>query len=355
MSFLIRILYIFICLLISSGEINANVLMDSVKIGLLIPDKNSKSALNGAEMAIRKANAEGGFNGKPFELIVRSLEGPWGTGSNQAVDLIFKENVCAIVGSCDGKNGHLIEQATTKGRIVFLSAWATDPTLSQAFVPWYFSCVPNDMQQADELINEIYIKRKITRVAILADNKFDSGKTLENIVKKIKLSGNPEPVKIFFNENNPEKVIDQIEKAGVDGLILTGEQASFTSFINFIEGSDKKYLLFGTLSLLGEDYDSNEKPGFAGMIRIVSTNEKTDLTFEDEYKKQYGSCPGMIAELSFDAMTTLIKAIKKTGTDRSDIQKSLTKIRFEGITGPIKFDDKGNRIGTLVIRIPAID
>ena len=46
------------------------------------------------------------------------------------------------MGSHDGRNAHLVEQVATKSQVVFLSAWASDPTLSQAFVPWFFSCVP---------------------------------------------------------------------------------------------------------------------------------------------------------------------------------------------------------------------
>ena len=95
------------------------------------------------------------------------MEGPWGTGSKEAVSLIFDDEVTAIMGSHDGRNAHLVEQVTTKTRIVFLSAWASDPTLSQAFVPWYFSCVPNDMQQADVLIKTIY-KKSNTKLAVIS-------------------------------------------------------------------------------------------------------------------------------------------------------------------------------------------
>ena len=109
--------------------------------------------------------------------------GQWGTGSKQAVDLIFAENVCAIIGSSNGRNAHLVEQVAAKTRKVFLSAWAGDPTLAQAFVPWYFSCVPNDNQQAEVLIEEIYNKRKITKIAVVSDNSYDSKLALESFVK----------------------------------------------------------------------------------------------------------------------------------------------------------------------------
>src|SRR5665647_3614894 len=52
-----------------------------VKIGLLIQDSSWTSAVHGAELAISKTNDNGGLNGQKFQLVVRSMEGPWGTGS----------------------------------------------------------------------------------------------------------------------------------------------------------------------------------------------------------------------------------------------------------------------------------
>ncbi len=74
--------------------------------------------------------------------------------------MVFEDEVVAIMGSLDGRNAHLAEQVATKTRIAFLSSWATDMTLSQAFVPWYFRCIPNDQQQASSLIEEIYLQKK---------------------------------------------------------------------------------------------------------------------------------------------------------------------------------------------------
>ena len=86
-------------------------------------------------MAVRIANRKGGLNGRHFELVARSMEGPWGTGSKQAVNLIFEEEVWALIGSHDGRNAHLVEQAATKSTVVFVSAWSGDPTLVAGFCP----------------------------------------------------------------------------------------------------------------------------------------------------------------------------------------------------------------------------
>src|SRR5450759_3445577 len=200
----------------------------TIKIGLLIPDNNSIAAKHGAEMAISKANEDGGFDGKPFQLVIRSMEGPWGTGSKQAVDLIFEENVCAIMGSPDGRNGHLVEQVTTKARIVFLSTWASDPTLAQAFVPWYFTCVLTDLQQADAFIEEIYNKRKLTKIAEISDNDYDSKLALESFVKKTKQAGKADPLLLFYENSNQDfnVLIDKIRKADIGAIILFGKPSA---------------------------------------------------------------------------------------------------------------------------------
>ncbi len=85
----------------------------------------------------RIANERGGFNGSPFKLVVRTTEGPWGAGSKESVGLVYEDEVRAIVGSLDGRNAHLAEQVVAKSHLVYMETKATDPTLSQAYVPWF--------------------------------------------------------------------------------------------------------------------------------------------------------------------------------------------------------------------------
>jgi len=322
----------------------------TVKIGLLIQDNNSLAARYGAELAIRNANETGGYKGKKFQLVTRSMEGPWGTGSKQAVDLIYKENVCVLMGSHDGRNAHLVEQVSAKERIVFLSAWASDPTLAQAFVPWYFSCVPNDLQQADAFINEIYNKRKLIRIVAITDNGYDSKMAMESLVKKIKTAGKTEPIEFFYD--NPvqdfDEILEKISKSAADGIILFGKPSSSLKFIYQMEKRKMKQKVFGAISVLDEDESSvQEQEEYRNMILFVSGNwtSTKGLAFRKDYQKLYGNIPGAVAAFSFDGMSLLIEAIRKAGPDRNEIQKALTRIRFEGVTGLIQFDDKGKRVG----------
>ena len=326
----------------------------TIKIGLLIQDNNAHAASYGAEMAILKANETGGFKGKNFQLVIRSMEGPWGTGSKQAVDLIFQENVCAIMGSHDGRNAHLVEQVAAKARIVFLSVWASDPTLAQAFVPWYFSCVPNDLQQADALINEIYTRKKITRIVTVSDNGYDSKIALSILVKKIKAANQTEPLQFFYDTPGIDynEIVDEIDKTRAEGIILLCKPSASLKLIQRLEKRKMKLNVFGALSILDEDESSMKKQeGYRNMELFVSTNwsDLKGLAFTKEYQRLYGSFPGAVAAYSFDGMSMLIEAIRKAGPDRIEIQKTLTKMRFDGVTGPIHFDGKGKRVGSSIL------
>ena len=60
--------------------------------------------------------------------------------------------------------------------------------------------------------------------------------------------------------------------------------------------------------------------------------------------KKYNKKPGTVAAYAYDGMNLIIEAIRKSGLDREKIQESMSKIHYDGVTGPIQFDEKGNRI-----------
>ncbi len=319
------------------------------KIWLLKSNKRSMAARNGAEMAISKANEKEGLDGLHFQLVVRSMEGPWGTGSKEAVNLVFKEKEWAIMGSHDSQNAHLVEQVIAKTHIVFLSAWASDPTLSQAFVPWFFSCVPNGIQQADALIEEIYNKRKIIKIAVVSDKSFDSKLALQSLLKKTKIADKAEPMQLFYDSPDNFKILlDKINKAGINGIILFGQPSASLSFIQQLRLKKMNQPVFGALSLLGEDeFDDVELANYNNVTLVTSGNwlGSKELSFQNEFQKKYGKMPGAVAAYAFDGMNLIIEAIRRSGLNREKIQEAMSKIHYKGVTGPIQFDEKGNRVG----------
>jgi branched-chain amino acid transport system substrate-binding protein len=327
----------------------------SVKIGLLIQDSRWTSAVHGAELAISKTNENGGLNGRMFQLVVRSMEGPWGTGSKQAVNLIFEEKAGALIGLHDGRNAHLVEQAATKSQVVYLSAWTGDPTLSQAFVPWFFNCVPNDNQQAASIFKEIYEVRKYRNIVVVHGKDYDSEKSYASFINTVKKVGKPDPLQFNIGDyvQTTDILADKISDSDADCLVLFCEPAVALKLVTQIENKNHLLPVFGPITLLNENILSfQELKDFDGILSVPAGiwPEAENQKFSKEFEKKYGYEPGMVALYSYDCMGVLIEAIRQAGsTDRGMIQDSLKKIRFNGITGSIQFDNKGNRLGKFEI------
>lgn len=327
-----------------------------VKIGLLIQDSSWTSAVHGAELAVRNANIKGGLKGHKVGLVVRSMEGPWGTGSKQAVDLIFNEKVWALLGLHDGRNAHLVEQAATKSQVVFLSAWSADPTLSQAFVPWFFNCVPNDDQQAESLFNEIYEIRKYRNIIVVHGNDYDFAKSHSSFMNLVKISGKPGPLQFNLKDYTGKTVdlAEKISESDADCIVLFCLPSASFELIRQIKRITPDLNVFGPLAILNEnELPAQELNLFDNIFSVPSGEwpEVENRKFRQEFEKEYGYPPGLSASYAYDAMNAIIGAVQQAGSsDYEMIQKSLKNIQFNGVTGPVQFDDKGNRIGNFGIK-----
>jgi len=284
------------------------------------------------------------------------MEGPWGTGSKQAVDLIFKEEVWAILGSHDGRNAHLAEQATAKTRVVFMSAWAGDPTLSQAFVPWYFSCVPNSNQQAEVLMHEVYEKRKYKNLIIVSDSSYDSETGMKSFVNKITAEKKPIPEQHRYNtsDNFTAKLTGKLNMRDIDGVVIFGNSSSTIKIIREFKKNNLTAPLFCSLSSIDEKELTGIDLKTAEGVLFISPGywfTSEGLKFRNEFLKSYGYLPGPAAAYSYDGMNILIEAIRKAEPDRENIQKQIMSTQHNGVTGTISFDEKGNRKGPFHLMI----
>jgi branched-chain amino acid transport system substrate-binding protein len=319
-----------------------------IKIGLLVTDNESVAAQNGALLALEEANKKYKSEGFNYKLLVRSMEGPWGTGSKETVNLVFNDKVWAIMGSHDGRNAHLVEQVITKTHIVFLSARATDPTLSQAFVPWFFNLVPNDLQQADILIKEFDHLKGIQKITVISDNTYDSNLALQQFQKRINTKSKVKTEQLSYNssDKNYDNLPEKINKSRSDGIVLFGNSSAFTELIQKLKLAKNDSPVFGTLSFLSEDKtDAYDYKNYYDIAVITSVNwlNSINFSFAETYQKKYRKIPGAVAAYAYDGINLIIETIRHSGFDREKIQETMSGIELNGVTGLIKFDEHGNR------------
>ena len=69
-----------------------------------------------------------------------------------------------------------------------------------------------------------------------------------------------------------------------------------------------------------------------------------DKKFLDAYKKKFNADPILYAPFTYDGANLLIEAMKKANSaDPAKYLPELAKISYTGATGPISFDQKGDR------------
>ena len=322
---------------------------NKVKIGLLIPGQEALAAKHGAELAIRKANEAGDI--PRYQLVVRLTEGPWGAGSKESVSLVFEDEVVAIMGSLDGRNAHLAEQVATKTRIAFLSTWATDMTLSQAFVPWYFRCIPNDHQQATSLVQEIHHKRKLKNLAIISTEAYDSRHAASTFVKVTASLNIPAPRQFQYASSGQHlhEILTDIENFGTEAIVLFGDPEFASEIIAGLEQRSMNQMIFGTLAVTdGQKTINPDWSNLEGSILVSSGHWFTEegLAFQEEFQETFGYQPGAAAAYAYDGINVIIGVIKRAGVDRDKIIEGFAEANHKsGITGDIQFDINGNRSG----------
>jgi len=172
---------------------------------------------------------------------------------------------------------------------------------------------------------------------------------LESFLKETEERGKPDPLQLFYNNSNIEinNILDRIHNAGVDGIVIFGQPSASFGFIQKLRKNKMNKPVYGSLSLLGEDeFIDKEHKIYKNVVLISSVNwiGSKGISFNKEFLKKYDKLPGTVAAYAYDGMNLIIDAIKNTDLDREKIQKAMSKTDYEGVTGIIQFDDKGNRV-----------
>jgi len=286
---------------------------ESIKIGFIIRESSDQKVLSAAISAVSDANDQGGYLGKKFELIVKSCEGPWGVTSKQAVALLYEDKVCMIVAAVDGRNAHLIEQVAAKSQVVMLSTLASDPTLSRAYVPWYYRIIPDDIQQSAALTKQIYAVDNARKVAVISLDSYDGVKSAESFAGEAHSNGYPKPS--LFSMNNPSESIESFSKQSWDAVVLAGTIQEGDEII--LEGSTKSTFAFINFF----NYLTN-KP--------LAENVKMNFSMPEDYV--------------YDGVAIAIESIKRFGSDPESIRAGFAEMDYIGKTGKIEFNTLGNRV-----------
>jgi branched-chain amino acid transport system substrate-binding protein len=305
---------------------------------------------NGARLAIDEANeAKITIEGKQvkFTLVAEDDQADPKVGTTVAQKMVDAK-VVGVVGHLNSGVTIPASSIYNQATIPMITGSATNPKVTEQGYKNVFRVVARDDQQGPAVASYLAANNKPTLVAVI-DDATAYGEGIANEVEKTLKAAN---IEVLPREKGTDKTTDwkailtklrgrnpdAVFYGGMDAtggpLLKQGRELGIKAVFSFGDGActDKMKELAG-------DAAEGLLCSQAGIPPQAASKK-----FLDAYKKKFNVDPILYSPFTYDAANLLIEAMKKANsTDPKKYLGELQKISFTGASGPISFDDKGDR------------
>lgn len=340
-----------LALLLCGSSLSAQA-AEPIKIGFNVPltgfaAADGNSAKIGAELAVEQANAAGGINGQPVELVIYDDQAAAKEAVSIATKLIEKDQVpVAVSGSYSGSTRAAAGIFQEAG-VPYIAAYAVHPDITRAGDYVFRTSFVGEVQgrAGAKLIGEMLGLKKVSLITLNNDfgtslaNGFKSAaeqfgidiiseyeysikdRQFGPIVAKIKADA---PAAIYasgyFFTAGP--LVSQLRSAGVDVPVIGQEGYDSEKFIEIAGPAAEGVII--TTSL---DRDSEQAEAQA---------------FIHAFEQKAGFKVDMVAASGHTAVKVAIEALRKAGPDdRQALRDAIAATDLDASTGHISFNTLG--------------
>lgn len=330
---------------------------DTIKIGVFGPLTGDAAATGASErqsvdLAVKEKNAAGGIRGKQIEVVYGDDAGKPEEAVNVAKRLTERDNVTIMIGSISSPASLAASQVAAASGTPQIVVSGTAQKITTQGNKWVFrSPVPDTKLAADlaSFINEKF--PKVKKVAFLYVND-DFGR---GGFEKFKAGAEKYGIQIVDEERYTRGDLDFTAQLG---RIKASPAQALVEWSRYAEGAlvakqfvqmnmsmprfgcdgvaIPKYVELGGDAVNGVFYTTHYSSATAANIPAAQV-------FIGKFKKAYGKVPDMYNAEAYDAITMALLAIDHAGSeDRAAVRDALSKVSFESVRGPFKFDEKGD-------------
>jgi len=329
-----------------------------VRIGLMAPLQGPRKAEGEAMvLAARLAlqDQSGALpGGQRPSLAIGDESGPWGRGSSEIVRLVADENAVAIVTSTDGGITHLAEQIGNKIGVATVTL-STDSSTTQIDLPWIFRLAADDRRQALALAREIYTRRGIRKVVLIAERDHD-GRAGGAAFNRATLDlGVPEPDRVDLDAVAVDlpQLLAAIQSERPEAVVLWTDNPLARLLVTSLEESADRPAIFLCQKAAAAEIGSTYR-GTAWTVSRSGANSAAQASFAERFRLQSGRPPPTEAAATYDAISLVLAALRQAGSNRARVRDQLARTpSFAGISGRVAFDGAGNNLAPIdVVAVP---
>lgn len=325
----------------------AGIAAEPIKIGVAGPFTGGSAPMgismrDGVKLAVAEINAKGGVLGRQLQMVERDDEAKNERGVQVAQELINKERVVATVGYINTGVAIASQRFYQAAKIPVMDNVATGSIVTKQFnAPefpdnYIFRNAANDTVQSAMIVEEAVVKRKLTKVAILADSTNYGQLGREDLEKTLNAKG-IKPVAVEkFNIKDVDMTAQLLKakQAGAQAILTYGIGPELAQIANGMEKLGWKVPMIGSWTLsMGNFLDNAGKNGNGATMPqtfIQDPNTPKRKAFIEAYQKAYkiDRIPSPVsAAQGYDSIYLLAAAMKQAGTtDGPKVREALENL-----------------------------
>ena len=336
----------------------------AVKIGFLYSPPDPGTTRNGAELAVALANAAGGINGIPIELLIRDDKKDPALSVQYAEELI-NAGVSAIVGPDYSLLAIPVGDVIQEHGIPMVTTYPTNPKVPEN-KNFSFMGAYTDPYQAGVMADFAIQELGATTAAVLTETDGTYSQRLTEVfIKEFNVQGGTIVVHQFYETDatdfTPQLMAIASVEPAVDVVFLPGLGPEFLLIVKQAKAADIN--IPGTF-LGGDGWDRPDLVEIAGTAAEGSffANHfspegppeqlgRETIQFITVYTSRFGIAPDGPASLGYDAANIIIEAMKRApdltpAAIRDQVQATRN---YRGATILSHFDENRHAIKSAVI------
>lgn len=333
----------------------------TVKIGFIYSSPDPGTTRNGAELAVTLANAAGGINGLPIELLIRDDKGDT-LRSVQHAEALIAAGVSAIVGPDYSRLAVQVGAVVQRHGIPMVTTYPTHPDVPRngnfSFMGAYI-----DPYQASIMVDFAIQELQATTAAVLTEtgNAYSEGLSNTFVADFTEQGGTV--VSHQFYETGTTDFNDQLMaiaavEPAVDVVFLPGLGPEFPLAVKQARSDD---IGISATFLGGDGWDRPDLIEIGGMALEGSffanhfspddQSNEAARQFVNAYTQKYGIAPDGPAALGYDAATLIVAAMRRaTDLTPAAIRDQIEETQdYSGATMLSHFDENRHAIKSAVI------
>lgn len=305
---------------------------------------------NGVALAIAETNAKKiKIDGKVLvlEMISKDDEGDALVGTTIAQQLVDSK-VAAVIGHLNSGVTIPASEIYHKAGIPTVSGSATNPVITMRNMNTVFRTVARDDQQGPAVATYIVNELKAGRVAI-AHDKTAYGEGLAKEVEKTLKAARVQVVateQTTDTETDFKSILTKIKAKNPDVVFYGGmDQTAGPMLKQARELGIKSTFAYGDGACTNEMFKLAGDANATGLVcsQAGLPSSAASASFNTAFKAKFGDVK-QYAPTFYDATLAVVEAMKKANSvDPAKFTPELFNVSFDGATGKVEFDSRGDR------------